>query len=60
VYGFQALPELQDRCSFVMGVNCLAIAMLLGVLGFFEYVNAQILRYVRMAFVIGGLLLTGL
>jgi glycosyltransferase involved in cell wall biosynthesis/cellulose synthase/poly-beta-1,6-N-acetylglucosamine synthase-like glycosyltransferase len=48
--------QFQTNSSFIVGVNLISLALILGIVGYFDLMNAKILRLLRIALVSGGLM----
>lgn len=48
--------EVNDNFFFVLGGNLVSLALIFGIVGYLGFINANILRFLRIALILGGLL----
>ncbi|MGK7945933.1 MAG: glycosyltransferase [Microcystaceae cyanobacterium] len=59
-YLIQVIPwfsELLESAMFRSGINLLSVALVLGIVGYLGYINAKVLRLLRITIISGGLVL---
>ena len=52
--------QFQSNNLFAIGIELVAIALILGIVGYLDYINAKTLRSLRIGLIVGGAILVAL